>query len=84
VKNQATHKRKAEKETGGDEMPTKFCPHCGERSGFEVRFNIFYRIGDKEQGKGFLRICKMCGGRFITTPEDEGLERGIREKTGDK
>ena len=54
-------------------MPTKFCPHCGKRNGFEVRFNIFYRIGDMEEGKGFLRICKKCGGRFITTPKDEQI-----------
>ncbi len=54
-------------------MPTKFCPHCGKRNGFEVRFNIFYRIGDEEEGKGFLRICKKCGGRFITTPKDEKI-----------
>jgi len=40
----------------------------------EVRFNIFYRIGDTEEGKGFLRICQKCGGRFITTPKDEQIK----------
>ena len=57
-------------------MPTKFCPHCGERTGFQVKFNIYYRISDEEEGKGFLRICKNCGGRFITTPEDEKMKEG--------
>jgi hypothetical protein len=28
-----------------------------------------------EEGKGFLRICKRCGGRFITTPKDEQIRK---------
>jgi ribosomal protein L33 len=51
-------------------MPTKFCPHCGKRNGFQVNFNILCRIGDAEE-KGYLRTCKDCGGRFITIQKDE-------------
>jgi hypothetical protein len=51
-------------------MPTKFCPHCGERNGFQVHFNILCRIGNKEE-KGYLRTCRDCGGRFITIQKDE-------------
>lgn len=54
-------------------MPTKFCPHCGDRSGFQVNFNVICKIGDQEK-KGYLRTCKACGGRFITVQEDERLE----------
>jgi ribosomal protein L33 len=55
-------------------MPTKFCPHCGKRTGFEVKFNVVCQIGDKEE-KGFLRICQECEGRFITIQEDERIKR---------
>ena len=51
-------------------MPTKFYPHCGKRTGFRVKFNIVCRIGDKKE-KGYLRICKECGERFITIQKDE-------------
>lgn len=54
-------------------MPTKFCPHCGERNGFQVDFNIVCRIGGNKEEKGYLRTCKDCGGRFITIQEDERL-----------
>ena len=53
-------------------MPTKFCPHCGERNGFQVDFNILCRIGSKEE-KGYLRTCKDCGGRFIIIQKDERI-----------
>ena len=53
-------------------MPTKNCPHCGKRNGFEVIFNVACRIEGKDE-KGYLRICKDCGGRFITIREDERL-----------
>ncbi len=53
-------------------MATKFCPHCGEKNGFQVNFNIVCRIGDKEE-KGYLRTCKDCGGRFITIQKDERI-----------
>ena len=39
-------------------MPTKFCPHCGNKTGFEVKFNIVCCIGDEEE-KGYLRICDV-------------------------
>ena len=58
-------------------MPSKFCPHCGKRTGFEVRFNISCRIDGQEE-KGYLRICKVCGGRFLTVRSDER-----REASGD-
>jgi hypothetical protein len=48
------------------EMQTKFYPHCGKRTGFQVKFNIVCRIGDKEEN-GYLRICQDCGGRSATT-----------------
>ncbi len=51
-------------------MPTKYCPHCGKRTGFKVKFNIVCRVGDEEE-KGYLRTCKVCGGRFITIQKDE-------------
>lgn len=51
-------------------MPTKYCPHCGERTGFTVKFNVTCRIETAEE-KGYLRICKDCGGRFITIQQDE-------------
>ena len=35
-----------------------------------MKFNIVCRIGDEED-KGYLRICKECGGRFITIQKDE-------------
>ena len=54
-------------------MPTKFCPHCGERTGFQVTFNVSCRIGDEEE-KAYLRECQVCGGRFITIQKDERLE----------
>ena len=54
-------------------MPTKFCPHCGKRTGFEVRFNVACRIGDAEEN-AYLRVCQDCGGRFITIQEDERTE----------
>ena len=53
-------------------MPTKFCPHCGRRTGFEVKFNVTCRIGDKEE-KAYLRQCQDCGGRFITIQKDERM-----------
>jgi transcription elongation factor Elf1 len=55
-----------------DRLATKFCPHCGEKNGFQVNFNIVCRIGDKEE-KGYLRTCKDCGGRFITIQKDERI-----------
>jgi hypothetical protein len=30
-------------------MPTKYCPHCGKRTGFQVQFNITCQIGDEEE-----------------------------------
>ena len=54
-------------------MPNKFCPHCGRRSGFQVRFDIVCRIGEEEE-KGYLRVCHDCGGRFITVQKDERME----------
>jgi len=51
-------------------MPTKFCPHCGERIGFTVTFNVSCCI-DGEEEKGYMRQCKLCGGRFITIRSDE-------------
>ena len=56
-------------------MPTKYCPHCGKRTGFEVRFNVSCRVGDKNE-EGYLRICKVCGGRFITIRQDERAAEG--------
>ena len=53
-------------------MPIKYCPHCGKRTGFEVKFNIKCKIGDSKE-KGYLRICKECGGRFITVQKDERI-----------
>ncbi len=53
-------------------MPTKFCPHCGKRTGFQVKFNIVCRIGDEEE-KGYLRTCQVCGGRFIIIQKDERI-----------
>ena len=58
-------------------MPTKFCPHCGKRTGFQVKFNIACRIGDEEE-KGYLRVCKECGGRFITIQKDERIKETKR------
>ena len=54
-------------------MPTKFCPHCGERRGFQVKFNVSCQIGDKKE-KCYLRQCQDCGGRFITIQNDEHIE----------
>lgn len=51
-------------------MPEKFCPHCGRRDGFQVKFNVVCRLGDREE-KCYLRTCKICGGRFITIQKDE-------------
>ena len=59
-------------------MPTKFCPHCGERNGFQVNFNIVCRIDGMEE-KGYLRICKDCGGRFVTIQKDERMKREKEE-----
>jgi len=53
-------------------MPTKFCPHCGERTGFQVKFNISCQIGAEEE-KCYLRECQDCGGRFITIQKDERM-----------
>ncbi len=53
-------------------MPTKFCPHCGDRSAFQVKFNVTCKIGDQEE-KGYLRTCKNCAGRFITIQKDERM-----------
>ena len=58
--------------TRDDAMPTKFCPHCGKRTGFEVKFNVACRIGDAEE-KAYLRQCQDCGGRFITIQADESI-----------
>ncbi|MBC8393007.1 MAG: hypothetical protein H8E17_10640 [Deltaproteobacteria bacterium] len=58
-------------------MPTKYCPHCGKRTGFQVMFNIVCRIGDEEE-KGYLRICQDCGGRFITIQKDERIKEAKR------
>lgn len=55
-------------------MPTKFCPHCGKRTGFQVKFNIVVRIGGEEE-KGYMRICQGCGGRFVTLQKDEKIRR---------
>ena len=54
-------------------MPTKFCPHCGKRTGFQVTFNVSCRIGDEEE-KAYLRECLVCGGRFITIQKDERMK----------
>lgn len=54
-------------------MPTKFCPHCGNRNGFKVTFNVLCWIGSEEE-KGYLRECQDCGGRFITIQKDEHSE----------
>jgi len=49
-------------------MPTKYCPHCGKRTGFQVMFNIVCRIGDEEE-KGYLvperkvAVFQVSGGR---------------------
>jgi transcription elongation factor Elf1 len=59
-------------------MPTKFCPHCGERNAFQVHFNISCRIVGKEE-KGYLRTCKDCGGRFITIQKDERINDTEKE-----
>jgi len=56
----------------GESMPTKFCPHCGKRTGFQVTFNVSCRIGDQEE-KAYLRECQDCGGRFITIQKDERM-----------
>lgn len=53
-------------------MPTKFCPHCGERTGFQVEFNVICQIGTEAQ-KCYLRTCQVCSGRFITIQKDEKL-----------
>jgi ribosomal protein L33 len=60
-------------------MPTKFCPHCGERTGFQVTFNVSCRIGDEKE-KGYLRECQDCGGRFITIQKDERME-GVKDQS---
>ena len=54
-------------------MPTKFCPHCGNKTGFKVKFNVSCRIGDTEE-PCYLRECQDCGGRFITIQQDEQTE----------
>ena len=59
-------------------MPTKFCPHCGKQTGFQVKFNIVCRIGDEDE-KGYLRICQECGGRFITIQKDERIKEIKRD-----
>ena len=41
-------------------MPTKFCPHCGKRTGFQVKFNVVCRIGDEEE--------KSYGAMHLTPP----------------
>jgi len=58
-------------------MPTKFCPHWGKRTGFQVRFNITRRIGDEEE-KGYLREWQEFGGRFITIQKDEQIKETKR------
>ena len=55
-------------------MPVKTCPHCGERNGFQVHFNIVCRLGSEDK-RGYLRTCKDCGGRFITIQADERMEK---------
>ncbi len=60
-------------------MPTKFCPHCSKRTGFQVKFNIVCRIGDEEE-KGYLRTCQECGGRFITIQKDERIKEELYER----
>ena len=30
-------------------MPTKFCPHCGKRTGFQVKFNIVVELVMKKK-----------------------------------
>ena len=67
-----THKK------GEERVPNKFCPHCGERNGFQVDFNVFCRIRDQEE-KGYLRTCKDCGGRLIVIQKDERIS-GAKEK----
>jgi len=66
----------------GDCMPTKFCPHCGKRTGFQVTFNVSCRIGDEEE-KAYLRECQDCGGRFITIQKDERMEDVKGQSTPD-
>jgi len=65
-----------------DSMPNKFCPHCGKRTGFQVRFNVSCRIGD-EQEKAYLRECQDCGGRFITIQKDERMPDNKDQSTPD-
>ena len=54
-------------------MPIKFCPHCGKKTGFQVKFDVSCRIDGKE-AEGYLRICQECKGRFVTIREDERKE----------
>ena len=56
-------------------MATKFCPHCGEKNGFQVDFNIVCRIGGDKEEKCYLRTCKDCSGRFITIQKDEQITK---------
>ena len=57
-------------------MPTKYCPHCGDRSGFEVKFNVVCRIDGRNE-KCYLRTCQECGGRFLTIQADEREETKV-------
>ena len=59
-------------------VPTKCCPHCGERVGFRVEFNVVCRVGRKEE-RCYMRTCQVCGGRFITFKKDERRERETDE-----
>jgi ribosomal protein L33 len=62
-----------------NKLATKFCPHCGERNGFQVDFNTVCRIGSEREEKCYLRTCKDCGGRFITIQKDERMT-GAKEE----
>jgi hypothetical protein len=46
---------------GKDAMPTKYCPHCGQRTGFEVRFNVSCRVDDRDE-PGCLALFAKTGG----------------------
>lgn len=59
-------------------MPTKYCPHCGDRTGFKVEFNVTCQFGPTSE-PCYLRTCQSCGGRFITLQKDERANRSGAE-----
>ncbi|MDX2434163.1 MAG: hypothetical protein QNK14_06065 [Desulfobacterales bacterium] len=52
-------------------MATKFCPHCGEKNGFQVNFNIVCRIGDKEE-KDIYGPAKIAVGGLLPSKKMNG------------